>query len=636
MYNYSLLYYTKKGGFILKKRIISIILLLAMAASLSTAAFADGFPDLEKHWAKTSMENLVARGLLSGYDDGTMRPDNNITAIETLAFLSRFYAPSDEVMEKIRADYLDTVKEIDSRDWASDSLCICLAAGILSSSQMKELKLGEDKPIEKQLLSAYLVRAIQEETKANSMADTKLPFGDVNDISKDYIGHIAMLYDAKIVQGNDKNNYDPKGGVTRAIVATMVSNALAYIENLGVTLTVPGYEEEDPTPPPKPGTRYSGVITEADTGYVVLRDFKGVARRFSLSEVTVNDSPALMTASLIGCYATLIKPDDSASCSINVTLDGSTVYVQGSIASTGTSTKGGIVSERFVNVTSPETGKTSKYTMDNNTTKYIVGGDTATFSVLGKGQFVTIKLVQGIPSEVYAESGSYELTGAVSALDFNTNIFEINTEDGNTVRFRLNPNSLPAVTRGPHNVSINLLTIGSPVNLNVRDGLLTTIALAGEFKTIRGTLYATTTTLNGTTWIVEDNYGAKHTLTLDGSAPVYNGTEEIALSEIKVGDNLSVDAYAGTVVEIRLEHSTGTVQLNGSIRTVNANERSLTLLKDNKIITVDCSGVSNVVDLATGKNLSLSLLTAGNNITVYGEYVTSDSFKASGNILVNP
>ncbi len=55
--------------------------------------------------------DLADRGYLSGYGDGLMKPDNEISACETLVLLSRFYSPGEEATALIKADYEGYVSE---------------------------------------------------------------------------------------------------------------------------------------------------------------------------------------------------------------------------------------------------------------------------------------------------------------------------------------------------------------------------------------------------------------------------------------------------------------------------------------------------------------------------------------------
>src|SRR5574344_1028544 len=61
-------------------RFLSALLALTMAVSLTTTAvLAAGFKDTGKHWAKRYIDEGVKAGYLSGYSDGTFRPDAGVT-----------------------------------------------------------------------------------------------------------------------------------------------------------------------------------------------------------------------------------------------------------------------------------------------------------------------------------------------------------------------------------------------------------------------------------------------------------------------------------------------------------------------------------------------------------------------------
>ena len=47
------------------------------------------FTDISGHWAKDYIENLARQGIISGYADGTFRPDQPITRAEAAALVSK-------------------------------------------------------------------------------------------------------------------------------------------------------------------------------------------------------------------------------------------------------------------------------------------------------------------------------------------------------------------------------------------------------------------------------------------------------------------------------------------------------------------------------------------------------------------
>ncbi|MBR3934256.1 MAG: S-layer homology domain-containing protein [Clostridia bacterium] len=65
------------------KRIISIILSIALLFSITPAAFAADFSDFNSsHWAYEYVNTLVSEGTINGYTDGTFRPEGTVTRAE--------------------------------------------------------------------------------------------------------------------------------------------------------------------------------------------------------------------------------------------------------------------------------------------------------------------------------------------------------------------------------------------------------------------------------------------------------------------------------------------------------------------------------------------------------------------------
>ncbi|MEQ9622607.1 S-layer homology domain-containing protein [Coleofasciculus chthonoplastes] len=62
-------------------RLISPSILLAFCFSLVTADAA-AFPDIQTHWAKDCINQMASRNLVTGYPDGTFRPNGSITRAE--------------------------------------------------------------------------------------------------------------------------------------------------------------------------------------------------------------------------------------------------------------------------------------------------------------------------------------------------------------------------------------------------------------------------------------------------------------------------------------------------------------------------------------------------------------------------
>ncbi len=68
----------------MKKKLVVVMLMMAFVLSQPLQVFAASIKlsDLEGHWAKEEIEFMVEQGAITGYPDGTFRPDNLISRSE--------------------------------------------------------------------------------------------------------------------------------------------------------------------------------------------------------------------------------------------------------------------------------------------------------------------------------------------------------------------------------------------------------------------------------------------------------------------------------------------------------------------------------------------------------------------------
>lgn len=156
--------------------------------------------DISSHWAKTSINKLVASGAIKGYPDNTFRPDQTITRAEFAAVLVKaFNLPTNT--QKV---FNDT-----RGHWAQIQIASAYAAGVISGYDAKTF--GPDDPITREQMAVMIVKA------ANiASSSTTLKFSDSNSVSTWARSSVATAVSKKLITGYPNNTFKPANNATRA------------------------------------------------------------------------------------------------------------------------------------------------------------------------------------------------------------------------------------------------------------------------------------------------------------------------------------------------------------------------------------------------------------------------------------
>lgn len=599
----------------MKKRLLSLALVFALCFSLTAGAFAATYTDIQTHWAKTYLETLVSKGVLSGYEDGTMRPDNNITACETLVILSRLYTLSDTEKALIADDYESEVKaDVDATySWAYTNLEICRAAGIITKDELKALSLGSN--LKKEELAVFIVRAMQYTTAAQKLTVKDMSFTDASKVSSACIGSVAELAKLNILTGDQNKNVSPQSSVTRAVVATMVVRALDVLSDAGkTTLTIDAYSGL---------TRTEGIISAATASSVTFTGMDGLTREYAVSsdaKLTLNGTQANAATALVGCHA-LLTMKNSTLQSIAADSSSDVKWYQGTITSLTSSTSSTIVLKQAQSGTSVSLncGSATTYTLD---------GTSVAISKLAAGYFVTVKVTGSTVTAVTALTNLAGVTGTVTEIAYGTAVTLKLTDAGEAnYSYTFAFSALPTVVRGGPQVTIDRIAKGDKVTLSFSAGSVSTIEIEGTSATVTGQLTAITKTLNGTTWsVTADN--TTTTYSLDEDAGAYSGTTAIAVSAINVGDQVKLNVFGSVITKVwQLSAVSSQTKITGSVLYVDSSAKKITLLtSDGKLVYVSTASVASYVLASTGDTTSLSSVIVNGQITAYGTYAGSHSF----------
>ncbi|MFM1652313.1 S-layer homology domain-containing protein [Brevibacillus sp. B_LB10_24] len=110
--------YRRVGSWLLAFLLVFLMIPLQAAQSERSGA------ELERHWAKQVLERWLDKGLLRGYSDGSILPDNPITRAEMVALINRAVGFN----EQAAAHFSD----VHTSDWFAREIAVATAAGYVN------------------------------------------------------------------------------------------------------------------------------------------------------------------------------------------------------------------------------------------------------------------------------------------------------------------------------------------------------------------------------------------------------------------------------------------------------------------------------------------------------------------------
>ncbi|MDD9271445.1 S-layer homology domain-containing protein [Paenibacillus sp. GCM10023248] len=166
--------------------------------------------DITGHWAESSIRELIGKGAINGYEDGTFKPDNRITRAEFVSIVVKVLGLGVQGGQS----FSDT-----SSHWAKDVIATAAAQGIVTG--YTDTTFGPDDQITREQMAEIIVRAAH---LAKGTAGTS--FADQAQISEWAQGAVAALTAKGYLNGYEDGTFRPQGLTTRAEASAMILRAL--------------------------------------------------------------------------------------------------------------------------------------------------------------------------------------------------------------------------------------------------------------------------------------------------------------------------------------------------------------------------------------------------------------------------
>ena len=178
------------------------------------------FSDLSQdNWAKTAIEKLADNNIISGYEDGTFKPDNPLTRAEFAALLNKAFPDKPFIREAI--EFTDVASDY----WAKEVIQEVYRKGFLTGYEGK-IFLPEQEIPRVQVLVA-LANGLGYQPSQPAEETLQKVFDDAADVPGYGISAVAAAAEKNIVVNYpDVEKLEPNRSSTRAEVAAFLSQAL--------------------------------------------------------------------------------------------------------------------------------------------------------------------------------------------------------------------------------------------------------------------------------------------------------------------------------------------------------------------------------------------------------------------------
>lgn len=194
-----------------RHRCLALVLVASMIFSMGGTSYAkQNSQDVLGHWAQSSISKMIEADIVSGYGDGTIRPDQKVTRAEAITMINNLFNLQDLSKEQF--------KGVPSGAWYEKEMLKARAAGYLGGYGDQTAKPHQN--ITREEMATLLVKAFDMEEEE----DASTGFTDYQQIDTYAKGAINILMAGKYMNGYGDGSLRPKAAITRGELCTLVNN----------------------------------------------------------------------------------------------------------------------------------------------------------------------------------------------------------------------------------------------------------------------------------------------------------------------------------------------------------------------------------------------------------------------------
>lgn len=193
------------------KRLISMFCILVAAMPLQ--AFAINFTDTEGHADAAYIKEYSDHGFVSGYPDGTFRPDDTITRAEVVTLLNKLEL---QPIKQKTSEFRD----VSPTDWFYPQVIAAVKSGVISGYE-EGVFLPQNK-----ITRFEMIAIVSKLVRSDTYQSIQLPYLDREEIPIWVNTAVRNLYAADVIGSYPENRINGSAYITRGEVIRLLDKAL--------------------------------------------------------------------------------------------------------------------------------------------------------------------------------------------------------------------------------------------------------------------------------------------------------------------------------------------------------------------------------------------------------------------------
>lgn len=594
-----------------KIKLLSVVLAIVMVMSIPAFASENTFSDVseESHsWAIDAIENMAELGIITGYTDGTFKPDNTVTKLEALLLTARILginAPENERLLNAAIEMYGETVDTYELSFGSDEVCYLLMKNIIDVDELTDYigKSNVSTGMKRYEVAVLLTKALDAESEVSKNLITALEFDDAEDIPAYAKKYVEFVTTKGMMNGVGENKFSPNTNVTRAQAALLMDKLR---KETGYTYLTGQVAEMDFS------TRIIRIKNDTQSLKYIVNS--SVALRYEGAAITVND--------VATGYDAIVTLKDDALYAIDFTAPLVDKEVTGVVTSKTSGSKASIsiyVVEDDDVTLSTDVRETYPLSAD---VAISYEDEAASIADIPVGAFVHINVKKGQAATIRGYAKTQNVSGRISAVEI-TPLCQITVElTGGSEETYILDSEVEVSKNGTKSTAASIVS-GDTVSLTLTYGRVTKIVASSKMQSKGGVIQEVIISASPKITVKTDDGVITYPIS-NSCEIVMAGKDSPTFYDLRVGVAVSLSMEGETVVKLETNVSEGVTQISGVVSSVNTSYSVIQVAYTDTTTGISVTepvfvkSKASIIDILTGSTLKLANITPGSKITAFG------------------